>query len=514
MSTSTKPKKEKKQKAKKPHPKASAGPRQEARAKAVVAALKSPKMQKESNSVASRVVKSIMNPSSGGMRLATINDCNPTSLVDLHVIVPVSTTTYVGNYIDFPAGVSYQALFRCPLRSMVYLLPNVSNFVYTGQFRGTGGYYLAENIDGANSGLETPLPVLYFSHTSGPTPHGAVLFCGSHNDKGGYVWMDAGNTSSLSVNLSSSVAGIVVGIRVYKFQPNGDLDFQYTNVNCALANTPYVTVYNGASLPKGGYMRITYLLSGTANITISTRVYTTAKTDVFAHISPQNALAHLPQLAQARVNATSLLLSNGAAAMYNDGFIQGVNMNSGTPWETIVGDADLSGLAADVNYFSGVFKKGAYTFLKPSDSEDLDFYPYVTLDSGQQSVTSVSFPLLRSRYALFRVQSNPYGVPATYPGLEYILNQSMVVEFQTNDMWFDAEIPQESCLEVDRARDILRKIPHFYENSSHLAALANAARNAGGFLRKHAGKIGLALSALFPKFSPVFRLLAGALRTD
>lgn len=480
------------------------------RQKAAASMSKVPRAAKLAESVASKVVKSIMNPSSGGMRMATINDCNPTSLVDLHCVIPCSTTTFVGNYATFPAGVSYQVLFRDPLRSMVYFRPNTGAFNYKAFFAGGAGALTLENSGGEITDIETPINPVYYVNQTGSTPHGQTLFCGETEKETGYVWMDAGTDSIFKVTVTTTI-NVNCVIRFYVNKPGGDVEVR-TNIAALAAGVPQDTTQNGVLfLSEGGYIRATVCPRASCDLTVQASVYAANAIDCFAHVSPVGAVNHLNQLTQARVNAVSLLLSNGAAAVYNDGFLQAVNMSPGTAWNTLIGENDLSGLAADVNYYSGVFRKGVYTFLKPSDQEDVDFYDYVKTDNGGAQISQCAFPLYRSRYAMVRVQSNPYGSPATYPGLEFILNQSLVIEFQTNDMWFDAEIPQESCLEVERARDILRRIPNFYENPSHLQNLANAARSAGGFLRKHSGKIGMALSALFPKFSPVFAALSGAL---
>jgi len=482
------------------------------RASAAAAMAKVPKLARSMETTASRVVKSIMNPSSGGMRMATINDCNPTSLVDLHCVIPCNTTTYAGNYTTFPSGVSYMAVFRDPLRSMVYFRPNIAPFSYRSVFPGGVIGFTFDNSNAALAGIETPVQPLYYSNYSGSTPHGQVLFCGEVEQRQGYVWIDAGVSSVFTVHVTSTLA-CACGIRVYQNKPSGDVDVGYANLVlvAGVSQDFTMTASSVPSLSEGGYLRFSVLVSTNCILTGYSSVSATAYIDSFAHVSPVGVVNHLPQLCQARVNAVSLLVSNGAAAQYNDGFLQAINMSPGSPWTSLVGESDLSGLAVDVNYFSGVFKKGCYTFLKPSDQEDIDFYDYVKMDNGGALVSECSFPLYRSRYAMVRVQSNAYGSPASYPGLEYILNQSLVIEFQTNDMWFDAEIPQESCLEVEKARDILRRIPNFYENTTHLQMLANAARSAGGFLKRHSAKIGGALSLLFPKFSPVFSALAGAI---
>jgi hypothetical protein len=90
-----------------------------------------------------------------------------------------------------------------------------------------------------------------------------------------------------------------------------------------------------------------------------------------------------------------------------------------------------------------------------------------------------------------------------YSGLEYLLTHTMLLEFQTNDMWYESSIPMTGTAEAEAARDVLRRMPCFVENPSHLQAMAQALRGVGSFLRRHVGKIGGALSVLFPKWDPI-----------
>lgn len=469
----------------------------------------------KSMGVAGRIVKSIMNPSSGGMRLATLNDCAPTSIVDLHSFTPVNTTTIVGNYPGTNSGVTWAFLFRDPLRPLVHLSTNVAAFRYGAVFP-TGDHYAGlPNL----TGTDQQLVPLYFTPVVGPTPHGAALFCGEIDggDKAGYVWMDPSN-SSFQCQLAVAVRVVLattVTAKFYAYTSSGDAILLQL-VQAVPAGGDFTFTFGSAldaypELKHGAYVRAAVRVSTDTTWTAQIQLKTTGPLDIMSHLCPVNTVTHLNQLTQARVNAVSMLLSNGAAALYNDGFIQAVNVNSGVLWNSLMGLPDLSGYASDVNYFSGLFKKGLYTFLKPADAEDVEFYDYAVTDAVTSGVTQCGFPLERSRYVAVRVSSTSTSSAGVFAGLEYLVNTSMVLEFQTNDMWFDAEIPIESSAETDRARDILRRIPNFYENPTHLQALANAARGAGTFLKKHSGKIGVALSALFPKFTPLIAALTSAL---
>jgi len=463
-----------------------------------------------------KYVKGIMNPSSfPGMRLATINDCNPTSVVDLHLNVQVNTSSYVGNYPVNPAGSSNVFLFRDPLRCLVYLLPNVPPFSYSAVFYTGTGTGSSKTLGTQSIGYETALVPIYFTQSTGASPHGATLFCGKNEEQSGYVWMDVGATMTAFESVASTSTDV---LRVYACTPDGEVLAASSNfVGTSTATCGFTVSGNQTSnyVDKcGGYFRFTIVNVGTTSKTVTLTLSTTVNSDVFCHISPANAVSHLNQLTQARTNGVSLLLSNGAANQYNDGFLEAVNVGPGSLWNSYIGQNNLTGFASDSNYFSGVFKKGLYTYLKPADQEDVEFYPYAAVDALTGAVTSCAFPLFRSRYAVVRLQGNPYGTssPAVYSGLEYLLTQSMIVEFQTNDMWFDADIPPVSTEDVNRARDFLRRVPYFFENPTHLQNIANAIRGTGQFLRKHIGKIGGALGFLFPQFAPAFNAISGALK--
>lgn len=463
-------------------------------------------LSKGGSTVAMALARSIMNPSMGPVRLATLNDCAPTSVVGLHSYVPINTTTYAGNYPQLGAGSAYAFLFRDPLRAAVVLKCSVAPWAYTAYFPGgTGNCLIPANAQS----VEVPMCPLYLQFTSGSAPHGAALFPGEvvsdSGYKGGYVWMNP--TDQITTYVSS---GSSLQYRFFAWTPAGEEQVGYLASDGNFTLVAAAGSYPGIVSSNGLYIRVSAIPSSTSAGTCGYVLKnTSAASDCFAHLSTVNIVSHLQQLTQARVNAASLLLSNGAAAQYNDGFLQAVNMPSAVPWYGLVQDDDLSGWGDVSNYYSGKFKKGMYTFLKPSEAADMNFYDYTVVDATTGHPAQVGFPLVRSRYVAVRVQSNAYN--GSYPGLEYLLNMSMSIEFQTADMWFDAEVPMELSRDVDEARDLLRHVPNFFENPTHLQAIANAIRGAAGFLRKHITKIGGALSILFPKFAPVFGSVSSVL---
>jgi hypothetical protein len=458
------------------------------------------------------IVQGMMNPaSSPSMRLATTSDCSPTSVVDLHMYLPVSTVSYVGTYSSVTLGSSNVFFFRDPLRMLVYLSPNVPPYTYTANFYAENAVAQKYPLIGAGQSNFDLNPLYFTPSAMANAPHGAALFCGvGVNGKTGYFWCDPGANLVLT-NSVANLTGSQDLISVYMYSGGaGDGEVFLTAGLMPLTGSPPsvtiqipITILGNADPTKGGYFRIVYeafQLGGSRTVTLA--IQTTVNTDVMAHVAAPNALQHLNQLGSARVNAASLLLSNGAANQYNDGFIEAANVSNATPFNQYIGTKDLSPFAQSVNFYSDVFKKGMYTYLKMADSEDIDFFSYCSYDVVQSCPASCAFPLTRSRFVVVRMQSSLYA--GAYPGLEYLLTGTLLVEYQTNDQWFDASVPRVLTRDVEMARDLLRPVPCFFENPTHLQRIAQAARGLGGFLRGHSSKIGSALSALFPQWAPVF----------
>jgi hypothetical protein len=269
-------------------------------------------------------------------------------------------------------------------------------------------------------------------------------------------------------------------------------------------------------LTRGSYVRLVYQNGNTPNAsqTLTVTLGSVATfLDVFSHNSVPNAIGHLANFQTARVNAASFLLKNCAAEMYKEGTLQAASFTSSTQWNTYVGNKSLYNAVGLRNAWQDGLHKGSYSFLHVGDMEDFKFKNYVTMSPAGAHAMSCSFPLSASRFIAVTCQDINIGsatVP-NFPGIDFDYCVTHSLEFQTNDQWYNAATPTLSREAMETAYDIVKQETQFFENPDHLARIAAFLGGMGRTLRTHVGKIGGALSVLFPQYSAAFGAVASAL---
>jgi len=407
-------------------------------------------------------------------------------------------TSYVGTYsgsgISTSAGIAQFFLFRDPLRSAVVLSANVPAYSYVANFAAASGLSTnSRTLDSAYS--TTALEPFYFYAALGG-PHGSYLYCGKNTDAGGktgYFWVDYGAT----LNVTQNIAKTSDSFKLYTYA-NGD---EQTVRDTLFTSTSFDTVFDtslSASCTRGSYVRVEYVNGSApdAGQTVSLTIFTTAASDSFAHLSLPSLDSHFNQVSYARVNAASLLLRNVAAPIYQEGSIQAIALNPTTDWRTLIGNTSLVSLSNNVNTYEGPLKTGFYTFLKVATIDDLNFRSYSEFGSNGV-LTDFAFPLQFGQFVAVTAMSQQIGT--TFPGFDFILHVTDTLEFQVNDQWYDARVTPNSINDTNEALEILRREVQFFENPTHLEKISRFVANAGALVRRHAGRIGSALSMLFPQ---------------
>jgi len=78
-------------------------------------------------------------------------------------------------------------------------------------------------------------------------------------------------------------------------------------------------------------------------------------------------------------------------------------------------------------------------------------------------------------------------------------------------VWDEIEYPEITAVQSMAVLDKIKHYDVFHENPLHMDDLRRYLSSAGSFVKKHAGKIGGALSALFPQHAAWIGLGARAL---
>jgi len=477
------------------------------------------KRKSDTHASARELAYFLMNPSgSPAIRLASPYDGSPSSVVTLHNQISFTLPTIVGSYdtagIHTTTGLFHSFYFRDPLRSMVCFNPNQAAYKYMASFSGSvtspNGYGSATIPQKATDIFRiTPL---YYSWVSGATVHGTVLFCGMDTESGieGYAWLDYGATLIASQNTANTGDSL----SVYSYYGGRDVLLITTSFLATgkVSFTLDVTV-TACDPTHGAYVRIEYLTGTTpsASQALGVTIGNTSASDVFSHYSIPGASTHLSDFSMARVNSASLLLQNCAAPMYREGTLQAASFDEGSSWNELVGLQNLGTLANSRNAYRGQLAKGSYSYLHISERTDLEYRSYVRYDRQSGAIQNCSFPLNKCRFVAVTAVTSLVG--PSFPGYDFFLQHTSCLEFQTQDQWYNARVSTMPSSEVFVALDLVKLETQFFCNPNHLAQIGQFISGAGRMVKRHAGKLGGALSVLFPGYSAVFRTLANAIQS-
>jgi hypothetical protein len=438
----------------------------------------------------------IVNPASArGLRFKDEGGMYPTGAISLHNVMPIlQATGNKGTYGTLVPGGQFNAyLFRDVLRSMVYFDANVAGkaYSYTASFFQNGAITTTMTLD-AEANEEDPLDILWMADTYALNnatylhPHGAVLYPGQAQTAGGrkFMWLDQAAIFTV-VQTTAKTASLNI--------------YVWNGTTADLNAAPIAFAAGTAAYTAGvmGYYSFGYL-DPTADVNGLTATIT-GNGDVFAHLTVPSVESQLYNLTGARILANSLLMSDTASAMNVEGTVHGAQFPKGTLWYDV-----LTPTAVDANIlrFSGRAATGMYGWLKPTSTRDFDYPTTIAVKTGV--VTNASFPLdSGNEFAVFIVATNGLA-GASFPALDFLVTQSMALEFQTQSQWYEMEMPSLNTIQRQMAIDKLVGVPQFMENPTHLQTMWNAIKGTGGFFKKHASTITGALATMFPQYGAVF----------
>jgi len=457
---------------------------------------------------AKKLAYSILNPTGApAYRFPSTFGCDETALLKVHNAVQLPFPTYAGTYssigVTASCGLMYAAIFRDPLRSLIYLSPGEPRYSYTAKFAYPTGLLDSYSVP-AVIGFHDVNPIYFVNNTTYGAPHGPVLFCGhGENPRNVYVWWDLGAT--ITLGQYPAATGDSVLIEAYGDGSDATaIEVKFTT-GVLQTKTLAATDFNNLGA-RGVYVRFVYANTAAVANALAITIGTTTATDVFCHRPANGVHNHLQQLTNARVNAACLLMKNTAPAQYKDGFVSAANLVGTVPWNSLLGLNSFMAYANGKHYKEHGWDQGVYGCLLPGDTEDSDFFGYCHTDPASNNVIlRLSYPLVRSRYSMFVVRCAPQAYAAN---LETHIFHTVQMELQSTDPWLHVAPSGMTIQDGLEAYDLLRHAPLFYENPSHLEKIGRFVQGAGSFFRAHASKIGAALAALFPQFAPAIGPLA------
>jgi len=435
-----------------------------------------------------------------------VGEAVSTGSLALHSNFPLAQATgNAGTYASVLAGTSFIFIFRDPLRSCVRFIANPTHatYSYTADFWQNNTVGSTFQLPANSDGDKFPIPFRMWTATTTLTPHGQYLYSGTTNSDTSVdlVWLDVGATVTFTQATAAAFDKLAVSFyNGSELAPLGEVQFSAGGV-AVVTNSGTLTM---AQANNGGYFAFAYVkVAATTAQTVSAVL--SGSGDVWAHLSLPNVFDHISALTQARVVASSLLITNVASELNKEGKIYGAQF----PMRKLWTDAVSTDFTTVQTSFQGAAATGLYTYLRPSSQNEMEFHEYFESTKGAIRATNY---FVDGPGVYVAAQIVTAGVGGAYPGLDFNVNLASVLEFVTDDQWYEHEFPMASQVDTFAALDLLTKVDPFMENPLHMRDIYAALRSGGRLIRKHAAKIGGALSVLFPGQAAIFSAIASQLQ--
>jgi len=437
-------------------------------------------------------------------RLSTQDSSVATTTCNPHLLyASVNSSGFAGTYGN--AGQQLFYLFRQPLRSAVVLTRTVGDYTYTGYF--SGGVSTFSLPAGAQ---ETPIPICYFDCATSGAPHGpsrnghSYLYTGAtEQEPDNFVWMAATDVFTLT-----NAGGGVMTVYSYSNYPARAVELD-------LMATTTVSTTAAYTAPVPGYYAFRYKGDGTARP--STASLLVKAGDVMAHWSCPDALSHTSFFTCSRLNSSSLLVSSVGADIFKNGEVYGASVQGSTlrPFYLTTTATAITELSS---YYSGPLKKGAYAWSPINDFSCMRFNNNIQLSTAGSSsnglVDASNFYLDDNNgYIVLMFSAGlDSGTTATYSALNFNVVWASTLEAQNNDPYLEHDFPDHYTETFLRVKDLCARDFPISENPLHWSEITRFVKSGVNFLRSHSGKIGAALSVLFPQFAAPIGAVAGAVQ--
>lgn len=459
---------------------------------------------KSPNNLSSVLAQAICLPSNASnLRLvAKSAEVAATACATVHRETDAAIPGVHGTYeATFPGGSYFFALFRDPLRSSVRLQSNPSAlpYGYRAKFYNDGNLTETEYVQkGTNYQLQ---PVYYQAQsTTSFRPHDDFLFCGADSAEHYYIWVDLGATVT-TVVAPASYLGDTLEVVLWS---GGNRQPQ---APATLSGNSYIFT----AVKQGYYsFSLNSSISTTTNEIISCTL--TGTGDVMGHKPAPGFLDLIPNVRKYRSNATAVQFTDVAALLNRGGRIHGAWCEGSVDWwnRTLTSDIITNGSIQGVDYETLGAENGVYAYLKPKDDPDLAFRSGIMTNEAK-ILQDAFWPIDdSSAYLVLRIDVSASGSDSgtVAPGLDFVIREYTCLEFQTPSMIFERHLAETDHKDYINAMCLLRQLPCFYENPTHMQNITRAVRGAYNMVRVHGGGMAALLTKMFPSFAPAALPLA------
>lgn len=403
---------------------------------------------------------------------------NPTAVAtpwERHVPV-YGVTTAPDN--SMAAGETYTVLFRDPLRNLVFYDGNPTNT----NWRYDAWFYPNSSKDGvvevignsyaiADGILDwTSLPVAYAKAYQPYAPHGPKLYCGAvEGSFDRFLWMNKGDSMTVLFTCPGGNANPVnCSARLSYFDGEAPLPLTEQTANFGTNVNNSLPVFFGP-VSLSGYYGL-QVKSSTTGVCpdIATAMNISGNGPVHCHRALPGFEGLMPDIESIRIKSLTMLWTNTAAALVQNGRVSGLQTPASKYWFDYVykGIGSINSLDGSVTLQAAT---GLYGFVKPVQVTDMDLITDWKCASNTADVVYTGFPIIsRSPMLVF--------IAASSADPTQLMSQFTTVtsiEFQTNNVFFELEIPSIDPSLFSRSLNSIKGIRQFHENPLHIAEIWN-----------------------------------------
>jgi len=424
----------------------------------------------------------------------------------------------------YPKSLQLAVLRRIPQCSAIVLFPARKTDIFTYEFYGSNGVALpskswnwvgdaAITISPSTGNISRNFGLVYGVPSSSTTytPHGECWYAGS-NAYGPlrFIWIDVGVTVNITVTATTATNSCTVYCSAYEAVDRAVVNERRFATAAWTTPGAQSTSFSFAPDVAAYYAFGCGVVPGTGTTTISTGTVTVNVTStvaahtVLGHLSLPGLLRNQDALANAKITAASVLVSNTAADLYKQGKICMYQIPAGEYWQDYLTSDPFSTLTKLSGAVTLPANKGMYGYLKPAGSGDLVNKNYFLFYQGH---------VVDSFYPIFPDPALPSSslIVATNitaeTGRDLLLSLTYGIEYETDDLFREVQEPPADDNLYHAAIIELRDTVQFTENPIHVSKIWSSIKSGAGKLFDGIVKYGPKVVATAAELAPVLAAL-------